>query len=41
MLYVKHYLQLLTPQWAEIINCLAKEQPLPEKYKDHALLASN
>ncbi|HBH34507.1 MAG TPA: type II toxin-antitoxin system YafQ family toxin [Psychrobacter sp.] len=33
----KHYLQLLTPQWAEIINCLAREQPLPEKYKDHAL----
>lgn len=33
----KHYQELLTPAWAEALNCLAQEQPLPEKYKDHSL----
>ena len=33
----KHHLELLTPAWAEVLNCLVKDQPLPEKYKDHAL----
>lgn len=33
----KHYQELLTSAWAEILNCLAQNQPLPEKYKDHAL----
>lgn len=29
--------QLMTLEWAEAINCLCKDLPLPEKYCDHAL----
>lgn len=29
---------LMTPEWAEAINCLCKDLPLPEKYSDHALV---
>lgn len=28
----------MTPEWAEAINCLCKDLPLPEKYSDHALV---
>lgn len=28
---------LMTSEWAEVINCLCTDLPLPEKYSDHAL----
>ena len=33
----KNYLSLLTPAWAEVLNCLINDLPLPAKYEDHAL----
>lgn len=33
----KHYLALLTPEWAEVLNGLCRDLPLPEKYNDHQL----
>lgn len=33
----KQYLELITPTWAEILNCLCKDLELPQKYKDHSL----
>ncbi|MFT8736824.1 MAG: type II toxin-antitoxin system YafQ family toxin [Zymomonas mobilis] len=33
----KNFLELVTPGWAEILNCLCQDLKLPEKYKDHAL----
>lgn len=33
----KHYLQLVSLEWAEVFNCLVYRKPLPAKYKDHAL----
>ena len=33
----KHYLHLISGEWAEVINCLIHRTPLPPKYKDHAL----
>lgn len=33
----KHYLHLVSPEWAEIIGCLVNRMPLPEQYKDHQL----
>lgn len=33
----KHYLALLTPEWADILHCLCRDLPLSEKYRDHQL----
>ncbi|WP_180039284.1 type II toxin-antitoxin system YafQ family toxin [Acinetobacter sp. YH16052] len=33
----KSYLELVTAEWAEVLDCLAESQPLPEKYLDHPL----
>ncbi len=33
----KHFVELITEQWAEVLTFLVKDKPLPEKYKDHAL----
>ena len=32
-----HYLQLITPEWAEVLHTLCQGLPLPERYRDHAL----
>jgi len=34
----KRFLELATVEWAEILNCLANDLPLAEKYRDHALV---
>lgn len=34
----KRFLELATAEWAEILNCLANDLSLPEKYRDHALV---
>lgn len=33
----KHYLHLISTEWAEVITCLVNRTTLPEKYKDHQL----
>jgi mRNA interferase YafQ len=33
----KHFLDFLTPEWAEVLNCLLNGLTLPEKYRDHPL----
>ncbi|MFW2178347.1 MULTISPECIES: type II toxin-antitoxin system YafQ family toxin [unclassified Moraxella] len=33
----KQYLTLASVEWAEVLQCLANDQPLPPKYLDHAL----
>ncbi len=33
----KQYLELVTPAWGEVLNCLCNDLPLPEKYRDHGL----
>ncbi|MDO4777206.1 MAG: type II toxin-antitoxin system YafQ family toxin [Cardiobacteriaceae bacterium] len=33
----KHHLNLLSSEWAEVLHCLTKGLPLPERYRDHAL----
>lgn len=33
----KQYATLVTPRWAEVLLCLHKSEPLPEKFQDHAL----
>lgn len=33
----KLFLELTTAEWAEALNCLCNDSPLPIKYKDHAL----
>lgn len=33
----KHFLDFLTPEWAEVLNYLVKGLALPEKYCDHPL----
>lgn len=33
----KHYLNLVTPAWSEVLHCLCTDVALPEKYRDHAL----
>lgn len=33
----KHFLETATVAWAEVLNCLTQDMPLPEKYRDHAL----
>lgn len=33
----KHFLNFLTPEWTEVLNCLLNGLTLPEKYRDHAL----
>ena len=34
----KRFLELATVECAEILNCLANDLPLAEKYRDHALV---
>lgn len=33
----KYFLDFLTPEWAEVLNCLLNGLTLPEKYRDHPL----
>ncbi len=33
----KHHLELSTTAWAEVLLMLVKDEPLPIKYRDHAL----
>jgi addiction module toxin, relE/stbE family len=33
----KQFLILATAEWAEVLYCLSKQHPLPEKYSDHPL----
>lgn len=33
----KHYLHLISKEWAEVMTCLIQRQPLPPQYKDHQL----
>lgn len=33
----KQVLELITPAWAEVLNCLCNDLELPTKYRDHAL----
>lgn len=33
----KQFMTLATPEWAEVMYCLVKKLPLPEKYSDHSL----
>ncbi len=36
----KHYLSLVSKEWAEVFNCLLFDKPIPEKYQDHALVGN-
>lgn len=36
----KHMLALITPAWAEVLNCLCSGTPLPKEYKDHSLVGN-
>ncbi len=36
----KHYMHLVSEEWAEVIYCLVNRLPLPEQYKDHPLKGS-
>lgn len=33
----KHYLELVSPAWTEVSDCLLGDKPLPPKYLDHPL----
>ena len=33
----RRYLELVTAEWAEVLDCLVANNPLPEKYLDHPL----
>ena len=33
----RRYLDLVTAEWAEVLDCLVANRPLPEKYLDHPL----
>ncbi|EGF11193.1 addiction module antitoxin [Neisseria bacilliformis ATCC BAA-1200] len=33
----KQFAQLASAEWAEVLNCLVQDAPLPEKYRDHPL----
>ena len=33
----RRYLDLVTSEWAEVLDCLVVNNPLPEKYLDHPL----
>ena len=33
----KHYLELLTPAWAEVLNALINKDELRDRYRDHSL----
>ena len=33
----KYYLEFVSSAWAEVLNCLCNDVPLPKKYYDHAL----
>ena len=34
----KHILELVTPAWAEVLDCLCSGRSLPAEYKDHSLV---
>ena len=34
----KRFLDLATAEWSEVLNCLANDLPLAEKYCDHPLV---
>lgn len=34
---VKNALEFVTPAWSELFGCLLNDDPIPEKYRDHAL----
>lgn len=36
----KHIQELITPAWAEVLNCLSNRQPLPKEYRDHRLVGN-
>ncbi len=36
----KHYVELITPAWNEVLHCLLHNIPLPIKYKDHQLVGN-
>lgn len=36
----KHAIELVTPQWIEVMHCLINELPLPKRYCDHQLQGS-
>lgn len=36
----KQLLHLASAEWAEVLNCLVQKKPLPEKYRDHALIGN-
>lgn len=33
----KQSIELITPQWIEVMHCLINDLPLPQKYCNHAL----
>ncbi len=33
----KLYIELITPQWIEVLNCLIHNKPLPAKFCNHAM----
>ena len=33
----KHCQKFVTREWVEVLDCLVKDIPLPEKYRDHGL----
>ncbi len=33
----KHYLELATFEWSEVLQALIRDEELPQKYSDHAL----
>ncbi|MDO4223396.1 MAG: type II toxin-antitoxin system YafQ family toxin [Acinetobacter sp.] len=33
----KHFIELITPQWIEVMNCLIHDVEPPERYQNHPL----
>lgn len=33
----KRFVELITPQWIEVMNCLINNLQIPEKYRNHPL----
>ena len=33
----KQYMELITPQWVEVMNCLVNDMPLAVNFRNHAL----
>lgn len=36
----KHLLELVTPEWAEVLGCLSTGKELPGEYDDHKLIGN-